>query len=182
MTSKSIISPHKTDILNKLQYQGESNDCGPTTAATVVNALRNTNLDALELSKRMNKPGRIGCFPVIRRIPNWATFPWGMVDVFKEHGLEAAWGFNRSSKYLRERLERGVVLMPIIGSWKPLWAHVMVLLVCTAGHHWGFANTQYKQRQIYWVRDEIFQQQWRAVGRLLVEINWGDNKNLGGTG
>jgi hypothetical protein len=167
---KTIFSPHKLKILQMLQYQGVSNDCGPTTTAMVINSLKKTNLDGNKLAEEMNKPRRNGLFPVIRRIPNWATFPWGMVDVFREYGLDASWRFRCTTQDLKDGLSQGKVLMPIVGSWKPLWAHVMTLLACTPNNHWGFANTQHDHHELYWVRDEIFQHQWRAMGQLVVEV------------
>jgi hypothetical protein len=166
----SITSPHKTLILEHLLYQGDSNDCGPTTTATVLNALRKTNLEAKTMAKIMNKPRRRGLLIVVRRIPNWATFPWGFVDVFREYGLQARWRFRVTPEYLLERLERETILMPIIGSWKPLWAHVMTLVAVDENGRWGFANTQYDRRSVYWMSDEAFRKKWQVMGRLLVEI------------
>ncbi len=158
-------------ILENLQYQGSSNDCGPSTTVTVINALLNRGLEAESLAEEMNKPRWRGIFLVIRRIPNWATFPWGMVDVFRQHGLDASWRFNASPEYLKDALAQGLILMPILGSWKPLWAHVMTLLVYSPDNGWGFGNTQFKPHNLHWVSDETFQRQWRATRRLLVKIN-----------
>ena len=60
----------------------------------VVNALRNEDLDGFDLAEKMNKPRLRGIFPIIRRWPNSATFPWGMIDVFRDHGLKARWWFQ----------------------------------------------------------------------------------------
>ena len=61
------------------QFQGQSNDCAPHTVAIVVNALKGQEmLKGDEVAKEMNKPSlRFGLLPLIRRIPNSATFPWG---------------------------------------------------------------------------------------------------------
>ena len=154
-----------------LQHQGITNDCGPTTAAVVINSLKNTNLNRKILAQQMNKPRKIGNRPIIRRIPNWMTFPWGMVDIFHEYGLNASWKFNASFDYLKESLVNGKILMPIVGSWKPIWAHVMTLLVCSPGNYWGFANTQIELKEIFWVHDKVFRKQWGMMGNLLVEVN-----------
>jgi len=171
MPPPTITSPHKTIILENLQYQGYTNDCGPSTTATVINALQGKGLQAKSLADEMDKPRWKGIFLVIRRIPNWATFPWGMVDVFRQHGLDASWRLNASPEYLKDALPQGLILMPIIGSWKPLWAHVMTLLVYSPEEGWGFGNTQHQHHNLHWVSDETFQHQWKATGRLLVRIN-----------
>ena len=170
MPKQAINSPHKTIVLNKLQFQGKSNDCGPTTTATVINALKNSNLEAKTLAKVMNKPRRRGLLIVVRRVPNWATFPWGMADVFREYGLRSSWRFKASPEEIKADLAEGQIVMPVIGSWRPLWAHVMTLLAWTPENRWGFANTQYEQHELYWLSDQVFQQRWRAMGRLVIQI------------
>jgi hypothetical protein len=163
-------SPKTTAILAALQWQGDRNDCGPFTTATVINALRGAHLDAIQLAEEMNKPAWRGPLFIVRRVPNWATFPWGMVDVFRQYGLPASWRPLAKPDDLREGLSRGDVFMPMIGEWKPLWAHVMTLVAWDDERGWGFANTQYNHHNIDWLDDKTFQTQWRHMGRLLVAI------------
>jgi len=96
-----IQSPFTDQILDNLQFQGSSNDCGPYTTATVINALRGQNLVGDELANQMNKPRWRGIFPVIRRVPNWATLPWGLVDVFRDYDLRGRWWFRVPLSYLK---------------------------------------------------------------------------------
>jgi hypothetical protein len=164
-------SPHTERILANLQYQGSGDDCGPYTAATLINALCGESLDGKALAKRMNKLGRRGPLPVIRRVPNWATFPWGVVDVLREYGLDAHWWLLTPLAYLRPALANGRILIPIIGEWKPKpWAHFLTLIAWDAVRGWGFANTQLKQPRISWVPDNLFQRRWQNYGRVLVEV------------
>lgn len=167
---KAIHSPRATKMLSALQYQGQSNDCGPYTTATVINALLDLNLDAAQLAREMERPAWRGPFLIIRRIPNWATFPWGMVDVFRSYGLSASWRFFEKPEYLQEQMTGNKILMPIIGSWKPLWAHVMTLVAWDAEKGWGFANTQYQHHEITWLDDSTFRRGWRSMANLLVEV------------
>jgi len=167
----AIFSPHKDEILTALQYQGQRNDCGPFTTATVINALRGLNLDAIQLSDEMDKPVWRGIIYVVRRIPNWATFPWGMVDVFRSYGLSARWRLFATTQYLKEFLPQGKVLMPIIGEWRPsAWAHVMSLVAWDEVQGWGFANTQHNHHNIDWHPNDEIMRRWKAMGHLLVEI------------
>lgn len=165
-----IQSPHLHQVLSALQYQRGSNHCGPFTTATVINALCAERLDGARLAEEMNHPAWRGPFPVIRRIPNWATFPWGMVDVFRQHGLRASWQFLGNPKLLKEELPLGFVFMPVIGSWFPLWSHVITFLSWHPGRGWGFANTQSRRQELYWLIEDRFLAQWRAMGNLLVII------------
>jgi hypothetical protein len=137
----------------------------------VLNALCGLNIQGADLALQMNKPVWRGMRYVVRRIPNWATFPWGMVDIFRSQGLNARWQFFTPTRHLFEGLySNRRVLMPVLGSWKPMWAHVMTLVAWDRHLGWGFANTQFEHHNISWVPDNIFQKQWRATGRLLVEI------------
>ena len=167
----AVESPHTQLILDNLQYQGSSNDCGPYTTATVVNAMRQQTLIGDELAKQMNKLRFRGILPVIRRIPNWATFPWGMVDVFRDYNLQARWWLRAPVSYLSPAISNGHILMPIIGEWRPqTWAHVMTLVAWDPEKGWGFANTQFNRKNITWRPDTDFQEKWNKFGRLLVEI------------
>jgi hypothetical protein len=170
MTPLTIVSRHTDSVMTALQWQGSSNNCGPFTTATVLNAVLGLNIAGNQLADLMNKPVFRGWRPVIRRIPNWATFPWGMVDVFREHGLNASWRFFVRDDFLRSGIEKGWLLMPVIGSLRPIWAHVMTLVMWNSEHGWGFANTASSQPVIYWMTDQEFQRKWRTMGRLLIFV------------
>jgi hypothetical protein len=164
-------SPYADQILINLQYQGTSNDCAPFTTSTVVNTFCQENLVADELAKKMNKPRMRGIKPVIRRIPNWATFPWGIVDVLKDYGLEATWHFRAKPDQLISGLESGQILLPIIGEWRPRpWAHVMTLIAWDSSQGWGLADTQWGKQEIRWIPDVEFQRKWKNYGNLVVKI------------
>jgi hypothetical protein len=168
----ALFSPHHQIILDSLIYQGNRNDCGPFTTATVINALRGLNLDALQLSDEMDKPVWRGIVPVVRRIPNNATFPWGMVDVFKMYGLHARWRLFSKPEYLKKVLPQGKILMLILGKWQPKpYAHVMTLVAWDEEQGWGFANTQHNHHNITWFSDEKTIRQWKAMGNLLIEVD-----------
>ena len=161
-------SPHELTLLKALYFQGQSNDCGPYTTATALKALRGINLDPAELAARMSRPVWRGPLFVVRRVPNWATFPWGIVDVLREYGVKAHWRLFSSPEQLWQGLEQGRVLMPVIGSWRPVWAHVMSLVPWDPQLGWGFANTQYAHHHIHWLDDDTLQRRWRAMARILV--------------
>lgn len=168
--AQSVLSPHKNPILSSLEFQGKSNDCGPFTTATVLNALRGLKIAPDLLAREMDKPVWRGPLFVVRRVPRWATFPWGMVDIFNQYGLTASWRPFATKSYLRTSLSESNVLMPIIGSIIPLWAHVMSLIAWDDSKGWGFANTQFSHRNIHWLSESIFTRQWRSMANMLVEV------------
>jgi hypothetical protein len=169
MPAAQITSPHIDAILAALQHQGSSNDCGPYTTATVLNALLDLNLDGDQLAQQMDKPIWRGPRFVIRRVPNWATFPWGIVDVMQEFGIRSNWRVFESKNHLHLALSQGTILMPILGSLVPLWAHVMILVAWDHHKGWGFANTQFNHQNVYWVTDGYFTSHWNAMVHLLIE-------------
>ena len=170
MPTTQIISPHIDAILAALQHQGDSNDCGPYTTATILNALLDLNLDGGQLAQQMDKPVWRGPLIVIRRVPNWATFPWGIVDVMRKHGLEASWRPFATTNNLKKALPQRKVLMPIIGSFNPLWAHVMTLVAWDAHKGWGFSNTQFSRQNVHWITDGYFTSHWNVMVHLLIEV------------
>ncbi|MGE5225218.1 MAG: hypothetical protein ACM3PY_22495, partial [Omnitrophica WOR_2 bacterium] len=86
------------------------------------------------------------------------------------NGLDASWRFFASPEFLLDELCKGRILMPVAGSWRPLWAHVMTLLAYDPLKGWGFANTQRDDHQMEWVDNKIFVRQWRAMGNLLIGV------------
>ena len=169
--SQVLHSPHAESIVNALQCQGNRNDCAPYTVATIVSAFSGSIVDGSTLAEQMNKPVWRGIIPVIRRIPNWATFPWGMVDVLKDHGFSAHWGIRYTTDYLRMSVQKGNLPIPVIGSWRPLWGHVMTLVAWDESGYWGFANTQMNEKKIDWKTQDYFITHWNVYSRLCVEVN-----------
>ncbi|MEN6300542.1 MAG: hypothetical protein ABFD51_11655 [Anaerolineaceae bacterium] len=166
----SIHSPYEAPIIESLQYQGHTNDCAPFTIATIIKAFNGIIINGSELARKMDKPIWRGNYLSIRRIPHWATFPWGMVDVFREYGFEANWGFFYSTDKLRQNLENGMISIPVLCSLKPFGAHVMTLLAWHPAEGWGFANTQSFAHELYWVSNRQLMKQWNLSGRLLIEV------------
>jgi len=172
MLQSSISSPYQEAILNRLQFQGNSNDCAPFTLATVINALLEMDVQAALLAREMDHPVWRGFQFIIRRIPHWATFPWGMVDVFRSFGLQSSWRMFTRVEDLWGHLSGKYVIIPFLGGWKPFWAHVMTLIAWDANLGWGFCNTQYPSRQIYWLTEANFRTQWQFSIRTVVEVKY----------
>ena len=160
------------------QYQALTNDCAPFTTAIVANTLTGKNLQGLELAEEMNRPrlapGPIP-YPVIRRIPNWATFPWGIADELRRQGVAARWRFGAQEADLRGALEENRVAMPIIGElmrWRDgrlrLWAHVKPLFAFDPAQGWAFVDPA-SARPVTWQGPAEFADLWRSYGHLLVE-------------
>ena len=168
--SKRIISPYAPALLSALQCQGNTNNCGPFTTATVLNGLHKKSLNGAVLADEMNRVRWDGVVPVVRRVPNSATFPWGMVDIFRRYNMDATWSLFTRVDDLIKLLEHGDILMPMIGQWRPPTGHVMTLIAWDDEVGFGFANTQYESKEIYWLKSEEFIKKWKNMGNLLVRI------------
>jgi hypothetical protein len=159
--------------------QGDSNDCGPHVVTMAVNFWRGeTALDSATVARQMNRPRlRAGIPPlVVRRVPNWATLPWGIVDMLRQHGIPARWRLRASEDDLHRALQEDRLAMPIFGEpfrrrgWRWAgWSHVVILYGWDPG------------AQIYWFVDssmpfapteqerDLFLQRWGNMSRLLIE-------------
>ncbi len=149
--------------------QGKSNDCGPFSAAIAINAVTASHVDPKRLARDLERPRWIGPLPRLRRIPRWATFPWGVADALREHGLRAGWRFLSTTGRLQRGLAAGELLMPIYGGWRRRpWAHVVVLVAHDPERGWGLVDPQHKRAEIVWMTEERFRRRWRCWGNLLV--------------
>ncbi len=153
------------------QFQGATNDCAPFTTAMVIGAILGRPVDGRQLAAQMNRPRwRWGPLPhpVIRRIPNWATFPWGVVDILRLNGIRARWRFGASEADLFLALEQDRIAMPIVGEFSPLWAHIKPLVAHDRVKGWGFVDPG--QREVLsWQSHGAFRKHWSNWRNLLVE-------------
>jgi hypothetical protein len=167
-----------TSLTNQLlkyhQYQGQTNDCAPFTIAIVVNAVRNESmLDGWKLAREMNRP-RVnwwGPLPtlVVRRIPNWATFPWGIADVLKSHGIKCRWRFAATTDDLHRALNEDRIAMPVVGEIRPLWAHVKPLAAYHPHVGFGFCDPASNGTELAWQSEQEFERLWKNYKHLLIE-------------
>lgn len=156
------------------QFQGGTSDCAPHTVAIVVNAIRDQPLlEGDSVAKAMNAPRwRLNPIPrlVVRRIPNWATFPWGIVDELMANGIPARWRWRAAVPDLQTALGEGRVPMPIVGEWKwkGTWAHVKPLAEIDPQKGYGFVDPA-SEAELSWQAGEDFERQWKNFWNLLVE-------------
>ncbi|MBN2305627.1 MAG: hypothetical protein JXQ72_14180 [Anaerolineae bacterium] len=158
-------------------HQGDSNDCGPHVVTMAINFWHGEQrLDAETIAKTMNRPRvQRSLIPVVvRRVPNWATMPWGIVDVLQENGIPARWQMRATEEDIQRALREDRLLMPIYGEpfrrdgwrWKG-WSHVALLVGEDADVYW-FVDSVRHNAPTSRPRAE-FLRLWGNTGRLLIE-------------
>lgn len=175
----AVAERHERTLESCYISQGASNDCGPHVVTMAINFwLGETVLAAEDVAREMNRPRLgVGLPPlVVRRIPNWATFPWGIVDVLEAHGVPARWRMRASEDDLRRALAEDRIAMPIFG--EPLrrkgwrwdgWSHVAILSGWDpATETFWFVDSSSSVVPASRPRGE-FVKLWGNLGRLLVE-------------
>jgi len=172
------------------QYQGVTNDCGPTCLAIAANAVRGREeLEAVRVAQEMNRLGlawRAFPYLAVSRIPNWATFPWGIVHTLRKRGIPARWRPFGTVERLRKNLLEDQVTIVMVG--EPLrwdggryrgWAHAKVVFGHVAERGFVFVDPAVRRSSdpnrleyhgLTWQGLEEFVRQWRNLCRVYVEV------------
>jgi len=169
------------------QYQGYTNDCGPTSLAIAANALLEREaFQGPEVAEEMSRVAfawRPVPHVVVQRIPDWATFPWGIVYYLRKHDFSARWGPFGTVERLRRNLLADRISMVILGEplrWEGWtykgWGHIKILFGYTPGRGflfvdpgYGRADESWKRHGLFWQEEDEFLRLWRNYLRIYVE-------------
>ncbi len=159
---------NREEICSYHQFQGDTNDCGPFAVAMAVSMLRQTPryADGKSVARWMNR------YPLLARVPGWATFPWGMAwFVRRKFGIPAKLSIFAKEESLQENVERGRITIVVMG-WRPrrwtLQAHFALLYGYDAK-----AVTLLDSANLHCLTTmgmEEFLRKWRFLGRIMVTI------------
>lgn len=169
-----IISPFLQRVQAVHASQGRTNDCGPFSTAMVINAMTPLKVDPPALGREMEHIAWWGPLPILRRIPGWATFPWGVVDVLRRHGLKARWLPFCGSQRLVSALNRGEIPILFIGGWRPLWGHVLILQAYDPLLGWGFVDPARANADLHWLDPPLLIKEWRTFANSVVMVTPGE--------
>ena len=164
-----IKSPHIEKLEENHQFQGKTNNCGAFSAAIILSTITPKNIDGSQLADDLNKIRWNGVLPVIRRIPNWATFPWGVLDVFKTSGIRTKISLFTKKEKLVQVINSGNIAITVNGGYKPLWAHYKIP-VLYSGDQFGFVDPAYSKKQISMQNSDGFYTEWSRYGRIMIEV------------
>ena len=166
-----ISTAYLKNLLQAHHCQGKSNDCGPFSAAIVLRALQLTDIEGSKLGQQMNAIRWQGILPALQRIPNWATFPWGVVHALQDFGLQTQWSPFQTDSALIRTLRQGMIPILVIGEWKPLWAHYLILVAQDEKQGWGFVDPAHNLPEITWKKHPEFERLWNHYGRILITVS-----------
>jgi len=163
-------SPFSQALIGAHQSQGNTNHCGPMCASMILNALSLSPRSGFDLAEDMNRViWKAGFLPLIRRVPNWATFPWGVASVLEENGIKSRWKMFHHFDDLVDNIERQLLTIVIIGSWRPtVWAHYMIVAAYEPERGVGFVNSAHPRAELFWMPEDKFKHQWRAFGNQCI--------------
>ena len=192
MPDLSTVTFHlRTPVYRYHQHQGQTKDCGPTSLAIAANALLGEErFQGPRVAQEMNDPAfEVRPFPhfVVRRIRNWATFPWGIVQYLQQHDIPARWSPRGTVDTLRRNLLADRLTIVMLGEllhWEnrryAAWGHAKVLFGYTPGQGFLFVDPAYERRPdapdswehygLSWQEEGEFLQQWRGLFRIYVEV------------
>jgi hypothetical protein len=192
MPDLSTVTFHqRTPVYRYHQYQGQTKDCGPTSLAIAANALLGEDrFQGPVVAQEMNDPAfEVRPFPhfVVRRIQNWATFPWGIVHYLQQHDIPARWSPLGTVNILRRNLLADRLTIVMLGEllhWEnrryAAWGHAKVLFGYAPGQGFLFVDPAYERRPdapdswehygLFWQEETEFLRQWRGLFSIYVEV------------
>lgn len=167
-------SIYAEQLLSSHQFQGQTNDCGPFCAAMIMHGIKGTPVLGSQIADDLNQRASNELLPILNRIPNSATFPWGITRVFRRAGIEADWRPFYTTQRLIQDLQKNILPITIIGGYKPaFWAHYTLLVAYDPHEGWGFCDPAYDGQKITWHAHDDFLKLWKALGHLVVRVKPG---------
>ncbi len=184
----STIHHHfKTPIYNYHQYQGKTNNCGPTSLAISMNAfIQEEKFNGEIISNELDHWTKHFPRLFIPRISNWATFPWGLVQYLRSQKFPGRWSLSGNSEKLIENINGEIITMVIVGEplrWKNRkydgWAHIKVLFGYSPGYfffidpaHNKNAGSSHDLQDdgIYRQNEDEFKKLWKNMLKIYIEL------------
>lgn len=156
-------------LLQNHLFQGYTNHCGPFCTAIVLNTVKKSNIAGETIVEIMNKPSWNKLTPSIKRIPNGATFPWGIVETFSEFGIPSTWQAFSSFTKLEDELSSDFIFIILTALRHPVSAHYRVLTTIKEDIM-GFVDPALPEKNITWQEKQLFIESWWTAGNILIRI------------
>ena len=165
-----IISSHLEKLQKYHQPQGQTNHCGPFAVATILPLFGIQGLSGEYLAAHFNRLGSSLKRIIPARIPNYATFPWGIVNVFKHYHINARWEIFCRRDTLLSRINTNNIQIVLVGELLKRRTHYLILTGFDDKLGMGFVDPAYPNPSIHWIPEKIFITQWSRLWRNCILI------------
>jgi hypothetical protein len=169
-----ITSPFLPALQTAHQHQGQTNHCGPFCAAITASALKQEPHYGTNFVDKLRPIRWKGILPVLQRIPDWATMPWGTTFLLNDLGFKAQWTAFSTQLNLFTSLPENLVQIVIIGKRRPVWAHYLILAAYEARMGYGFIDPALANADLHWYLPAEFAKLWNNYGRVQIKVYPGD--------
>jgi hypothetical protein len=131
----TLQKPHdhyQTDLFLWHQYQGDNtNDCAAFSIAIMGNAFLNrSQFEGFKVAREMEKVTLVTSpLPhlTLRKIPQWATLPWGVSGYLQSQHIPAKLNWFASVDHLLRNIREGRLTIVILGDLLKGWGHAKVV-------------------------------------------------------
>jgi hypothetical protein len=165
----NISSNHTQFLIPLHQYQGTSNNCGPYCTATIINYIYHSQITGDSISEYMNHLHFLGWRLSIKRIPNFATFPWGVTDTLLEYGINSQLMIFTKFEQLCDLLSKNELIIVLTATFRPLTAHYRIV-VSIDDNRLGFIDSAHNQYQICYQDKQSFLSGWQNTAHTIILI------------
>ena len=153
------------------QYQGQTNNCGPYAIATILPLFGLEGISGGYVADHFNQLASIssGFFP--GRIRDNATFPWGLVRVFKQYNINSQWRFFCNKDLLISRIPTNNLQIVLISDLFKMHAHYLILVAYDEHLGMGFIDPAFPNSAIHWITEKTFRKKWGQLGRNTILVS-----------
>ena len=152
-------SPFLKNLSQNHQFQGQTNNCGPFCTAMVINTIHDSQLTGQQVAEKLNDPRQKPWYQPLRRIPDSATFPWGITAYLADHGINAQWRMFVPIIQLADYLNQGKLIIILTASIPHFSAHYRIL-VSIETQMLGFVDPAWSDGEIQYQPKEKFLTGW----------------------
>jgi len=166
-----FISNSITFLQKSHQYQAQTNNCGPYAIATILPLFGFEGISGEFLANHFNRLAskNLRFFP--GRIRDNATFPWGLVMVFKQYHINAHWEVFCNWDLLISRIPTNMLQIVIISDLFKMHAHYLILVAYDEKIGMGFIDSAFPNPAIHWIKETTFRKKWGQLGRNCILVS-----------
>jgi hypothetical protein len=135
----------------------------------VINTIKGLHVDGFAIAEAMNHPSGKKWYTPVPRIPNSATFPWGIVEVFSEYRIKSTWQPFTSFARLSNLLSYGNMVIVLTANYQARTAHYRILVAINPDNL-GFVDPAYPEGIIQFQPMDSFISSWQKALDTIINI------------